>query len=55
MKLFGETLALYKTHLSSEIHKRFGNDKVQEAFDYYRANMTAGKIIFRPDLIEKKE
>jgi hypothetical protein len=32
------------------IQKRYGFHQINEAIDFYRQNMTAGKILLRPDL-----
>jgi len=55
MKLVADTIRHYKTCLATEIHKRYGFDKVDGAFEYYMANMTAGKILFKSELTGKNE
>jgi len=55
MKLFGDNITLYKTHMVTQINRRYGLDKVKEAFEYYVANQTAGKVIFKPELTGKTE
>jgi NADPH:quinone reductase-like Zn-dependent oxidoreductase len=36
--------------LSSTISKEFGLHEIHEAIEYYRANMTAGKVLLKPSL-----
>jgi len=36
------------THLRSEISKEFKLSEINEALDYYSKNMTAGKVIIKP-------
>jgi len=46
----GDTITHYKTCLSTHINKRFGLVKVKEAIEFYNANQTAGKVVFKPEL-----
>jgi NADPH2:quinone reductase len=55
IKMVETTIRHYKTSLSTHIHKRYGFDQVKEAFDYYMANMTEGKILFKSELTGKTQ
>jgi hypothetical protein len=39
-----------KTHLQTDVVKRFGFHEIKEAIGYYMKNMTAGKVLLQPSL-----
>ena len=47
-----KTSALLPTLLKSEISREFGLHQFDEAMEYYKNNMTQGKVIFKPSLTE---
>lgn len=53
MAMMGKCIQLYKTHVNTEIHKRLGFDKIEEAREYYSKNATKGKVILKPSLFGK--
>lgn len=53
MAFVGDTITHYKTCLNTHINQRFGLDQVKEAIEFYKANQTAGKVVFKPELTGK--
>ena len=49
-KMIREARALVRTTFKSTISKEFNLEKFLDAIDYYRRNMTEGKVLLRPFL-----
>ena len=44
-----------KTHLQTDVAKRFGFHQIKEAIQYYQTHQTEGKVLLQPSLTKTVE